>query len=244
MQLTATFKPRQVARREIIKQMEQGVSVREARMNSAIPMHRTTVYRLLKRARSEGERALTDGRHGHPIKLRGEVLALVCEHCRADPCVSSSAVQRLLQERFGVCVSVSQLNRVRASLGLTRKPMPREKKPKSVSAEPGYSEGAGGLLLLAAASETGLLAQLEKALPREAISARPPLVGSSAVVHQRLLLTLLFLGTAGLHRTWDLRGYTAGGLALFTGRKRAYGYRYTEAFFALSNRALARSPLF
>jgi hypothetical protein len=41
---------------------------------------------------------------------------------------------------------------------------------------------------------------------------------------------LLFLGAAGLHRTWDLRGYTGEGLARLSGRKRAYGYRYTEAF--------------
>jgi len=45
-------------------------------------------------------------------------------------------------------------------------------------------------------------------------------------------LTLLFLGAVGLHRTWDLRGYTADGLALLTGRKRAYGYCYTEAFLS------------
>ena len=88
------------------------------------------------------------------------------------------------------------------------------------------------MLLLAAATETGLLTQLEKALPREPISARPPLAGRSAVAHQRLLLTLLFLGAVGLHRTWDLRGYTAAGLALLAGRKRAYGYRYTEAFLS------------
>jgi hypothetical protein len=88
------------------------------------------------------------------------------------------------------------------------------------------------LLLLAAASETGLLTQLENALPRDAISARPPLASRSAVVHQRLLLTLLFLGAAGLHRTWDLRSYTGEGLARLSGRKRAYGYRYTEAFLS------------
>jgi hypothetical protein len=45
-----------------------------------------------------------------------------------------------------------------------------------------------------------------------------------------LLLTLLFLGAVELQRTWDLRGYTADGLALLTGRMRAYGYRYTEVF--------------
>jgi hypothetical protein len=52
------------------------------------------------------------------------------------------------------------------------------------------------------------------------------------VVRRRLLLTVLFLGVVGLQRTWDLRGYTADGLALLTGRKQAYGYRYTEAFLS------------
>jgi len=110
--------------------------------------------------------------------------------------------------------------------------MPQEKKPKTVSVEPGYSEGAGGLLLLAAASETGLLTQLENALPTEAPSPCPPLAGSAAVVRRRLLLTLLFLGAVGLHGTWDLRGYTGDGLARLSGRKRAYGYRYTEVFLS------------
>lgn len=75
---------RQAAKRELIRQIEQGASVREARGSSVVPMHRTTVYRLLKRAQSEGEQALSDGRHGHPVKLRGEVLyaepsPLLCE---------------------------------------------------------------------------------------------------------------------------------------------------------------------
>jgi hypothetical protein len=90
----------------------------------------------------------------------------------------------------------------------------------------------GGLLLLAAANETVLLAHLVEALPPEQPAGRPRLMGSSAAVRLRLLLTLLFLGAVGLHRTWDLRGYTADGLALLTGRKRAYGYRYTEAFLS------------
>jgi len=88
------------------------------------------------------------------------------------------------------------------------------------------------LLLLAAATETGLLRQLEQALPTETTSLRPPLAGSSDAVHQKLLLTLLFLGAVGLHRTWDLRSYTGEGLAKLSGRKRAYGYRYTEAFLS------------
>ncbi len=88
------------------------------------------------------------------------------------------------------------------------------------------------MLLLAAACETRLIGQLCEALPIECTTARPPLAGSSAALRQRLVLTLLFLGAVGVPRTWDLRGYTADGLALLTGRKRAYGYRYTEAFLS------------
>ena len=72
---------RQAAKREVIRQIEQGVSAREAWIQSEVPMHRVTVYRLLKRVQHEGERAFADGRHGRPVKLHGEALALVCEHC-------------------------------------------------------------------------------------------------------------------------------------------------------------------
>jgi hypothetical protein len=119
-------------------------------------------------------------------------------------------------------------------------PLSSEKKPQtSVIIASGSHEQAGSLLLLAAATETGLLTQLEQALPPPPAPPEPsllPLAGSPAV-RQRLLLTLLFLGVVGLHRTWDLRGYTADGLALLTGRTRAFGYRYTEAFLSQVARA-------
>jgi len=47
-----------------------------------------------------------------------------------------------------------------------------------------------------------------------------------------LLLTLLFLGVVGVHRPWQLRGYTGEGLALLTERPRAYGYGQTERFLS------------
>ncbi len=87
------------------------------------------------------------------------------------------------------------------------------------------------MLLLAAATQTGLLTQLEQALPPAPDPSCLPLAGSSTV-RRHLLLTLLFLGAVGLQRTWDLRGYTADGLALLTDRTHAYGYRYTEAFLS------------
>jgi hypothetical protein len=98
------------------------------------------------------------------------------------------------------------------------------------------------LLLLAAANETALITHLTEALPAEQAEGRPPLVGSSAAARQRLLLTLLFLGAVGLHRTWELRGYMADGLALLTGCRQAYGYRYTEAFLAYGKDSFPGQP--
>src|SRR5689334_11029222 len=116
MQTLVTLEQRQAAKREIVRQVQQGTTASVARIASAVPMPRTTIYRLLKRVQSEGEKALTDGRHGHPVKLHGEVLAFVKEHCQSHPFAPSSALQRLLSERFNLSVSVSQLNRVRAAL--------------------------------------------------------------------------------------------------------------------------------
>jgi len=223
---------RQAARREIVRQIEQGMTATEARRTLPVPMHRTTVYRLLKRVEREGEQALAERRHGYPTKLRGEVLTWILDYCQNHRTAASREVQRQVSERFGISVSVSQLNRVRAAHGLSGQALPREKTPKTgLMIASGYHEQAGGLLLLAAATETGLLTQLEQALPP---GPDPPCLprAASPAVRRRLVLTLLFLGAVGLPRTWDLRGYTADGLALLTGRKRAYGYRYTEAFLS------------
>jgi transposase len=83
MRSTMTPLLRQAVRREVLRQGEPGGSARKARECLTVPMHRTTVYRLLKRVQSEGERALADGRHGHPVKIRGEVLTVLMEYSQA-----------------------------------------------------------------------------------------------------------------------------------------------------------------
>ncbi len=132
---TVSQEQRQEVKRQLIEQIEQGASVQQVRSLSAIPLHRATVYRFLKRVRSEGEAAYRDERHGHPIKVRGEVRAFLIQVCQATPSISSPVVQHAIQERFGLCISVSQLNRVRASLGLSRKLPPREKKVITIPTE-------------------------------------------------------------------------------------------------------------
>src|ERR1700680_4271240 len=93
-------------------------------------------------------------------------------------------------------------------------------------------QGVGGLLLLAAAQETGLLSHLETAItPCEPTTPRS-LLSSSPHCLRQLMLTLLFLPLGGLRRTHDLRGYTADALAVVTGRHRAYGYCHAERFLS------------
>jgi len=88
------------------------------------------------------------------------------------------------------------------------------------------------LLLLAAAHQTGLVTDLESGLASLAFPGSSRVAHLSSGSRQRLTLTLLFLGVVNVHRTWDLRSYTDDALGLLTGRKRAYGYFYTERFLA------------
>ena len=93
-------------------------------------------------------------------------------------------------------------------------------------------EGAGGLLLLAAAHETGLLCKLQTAIASCEPTAARSLLSSSPHCLRQLMLTLLFFPLGGLHRTHDLRSYTGNALAVVTGRHRAYGYCHTERFLS------------
>lgn len=90
-------------------------------------------YRLLRNVRAKGNTALQDGRHGHPIKLRGEARAFLEAFCREIPCTPSPTLQAALRERFDLQVSVSQINRVRAALGVSNpsKRSPQEKKQEN-----------------------------------------------------------------------------------------------------------------
>jgi transposase len=118
---------RQAARRELVRSVQEGMTPREARRRCPVRMHRTTVYRLLKCVKREGEQALTERRHGHTTKLREDILTWVLDYCQSHPSASSAEVQRLLAERFALSVSVSQ-REARASrswlespIGATRK---------------------------------------------------------------------------------------------------------------------------
>jgi len=234
----------------LISCMQEGHSWQVAKAQAGLQISQSNAYRLRRAFRLHGEAALSNGRHGHPSKLRGTARAFLEEQCRQAPQTPSSGIQALLRERFDLRVSISQINRVRAALGMSNHstcPALGEKKAgeEGASSQPEWQEGAGSLLLLASAHQTGLRAVLQTALSPSHLTIDPSL---RLAHHQPAtlcsqLLTLLFLETVGLRRTWDLRGYTGQALALLTGRRRAYGYRHAERFLAELSRSGADAPL-
>jgi transposase len=110
------------ARLQLIGRMFAGQSWQTAVPQSQLRISRSTAYRLVKLARDEAKAALAflDDRHGHPYKVTEPVQRWISEVCIKDPQMPSSRVQSELKSRFGIAVSVSQINRVRAKLGVTK----------------------------------------------------------------------------------------------------------------------------
>lgn len=128
MPTTMTSEEQHATKQQVLAAFERGCSVQTLLRTTALPLHRATVYRLRQRFENDPATALRDGRHGHPSKLRDDVRAWLQEYCQAAPGCSSQTVQTALYERFAICVSVAHLNRVRASLGLSRRSPGVEKK--------------------------------------------------------------------------------------------------------------------
>lgn len=134
------------ARARVIEQMQAGQPWKMAKASAGIPISRSTAYCLLQQVQKRGEMALQDGRHGHPVKLRGVARTFLEDYCQRAPCTPSSAIQTLLQELFGVNVSISQINRVRAALGISNHPESRlqEKNSKPERCSPATGMAGGG----------------------------------------------------------------------------------------------------
>ena len=114
--------PDRTARLQVIGRMFAGQSWQTAVSQSQLHISRSTAYRLVKLARDEDKvvKAFLDDRHGHPYKVTEPVRGWLVDVCTQNPQMASSRVQAELQSRFGVAVSVSQINRVRAELGVSQ----------------------------------------------------------------------------------------------------------------------------
>src|SRR5438034_9875354 len=118
------------AKAHLVACMQQGQSWQRAADHAEVQISRSNAYRLMNAVRQRGGAALSDGRHGHPSKLRGAARAFLEEQCRQAPQTPSSTVQVELRERFDLHVSISQINRVRAALGISNHPKSRQGKKR------------------------------------------------------------------------------------------------------------------
>ncbi len=107
-----------VAKAAMIDYMNEGYPWQEAATKAGVVVSRATAYRLWLRAWRDGPSCLDDGRHGHPSKLREPIRHWLVEACTAAPTTSSPVLQTAIRDRFGISVSVRQINRVRAVLGV------------------------------------------------------------------------------------------------------------------------------
>lgn len=110
---------RRKAKAQLVAGMQASYSWQTAAAEAGVQTSQSNAYRLWGAFRQRGEMALEDGRHGHPSKLRGEARTFLEERCRQAPQTPSSTIQAALRERFELCVSISQINRVRAALGVS-----------------------------------------------------------------------------------------------------------------------------
>ncbi len=113
---------RRAAKAHLVARMQAGQSWQTAAAQAGLGISQSNAYRLWGAFRQRGETALSDGRHGHPIKLRGEARSFLEDACRKAPSTPSSTLQAALRERFDLSMSISQVNRVRAALGVSNRP--------------------------------------------------------------------------------------------------------------------------
>lgn len=122
--------PQHEAKRQMMALMQAGRPWQEAASIAGVRTSRSTAYRWFQAFRTRGEAALQDGRHGHRAKVREPVLQWLKDECATTPQAPSSLLQKELHMHFGVQVSITHLNRIRAAHGLERQPARMEKKPE------------------------------------------------------------------------------------------------------------------
>ncbi len=128
-------KPEHAAKRRMMELMQLGRPWQEAATMAGVHTSRSTASRWFQQYRTRGEAALQDGRHGHISKMRKPIQAWLETRCCREPSLPSSSLQKELNAHFGVLVSITHLNRIRAAHGLERQPARMEKNRRGRNAD-------------------------------------------------------------------------------------------------------------
>ena len=123
----------QAAKREMMELMQAGHPWQEAARRSGVAPSRSTAYRWFAAYRTQGAAGLVDGRHGHVSKVREEVRLGLVQTCSQNPHITSHLLQQSLEKRFGLRVSITHLNRLRAASGVSRQRLPEKKTSRGIA---------------------------------------------------------------------------------------------------------------
>lgn len=101
--------------------MLRGVNWEEAVLEAgALPVSRSAAYWFVDQYIMRGEQALEDRRRGQAYKLCGDRLEWLLARCQEVPEITSQELQAEIREVYDLRVSTSQINRVRATHGVSR----------------------------------------------------------------------------------------------------------------------------
>lgn len=78
-----------VAKMQFVASLQESHSWQTATAQAGLHSSQSTAYRLWAAWRQRGEGALSDGRHGHPIKLRGTARTSLEDYCQQTPSTPS-----------------------------------------------------------------------------------------------------------------------------------------------------------
>ena len=107
------------AKATMVASMDQGYPWNEAASMAGVVLSRASAYRLWLRSWRDGPSFLDDRRHGHPSKLRDPIRHWLRDTCTQAPSTPARLLQTTLADDFGITVSMRQINRVRASFGVS-----------------------------------------------------------------------------------------------------------------------------
>ncbi len=107
-------------RLKLVSQMQQGVNWQIAAQTANLKISCANAQRLFELYQQEPGAVLVDGRKGHRSKFTPAICEWLGQKCQQAPELSSTKLQAEIKAKFGLSVSKSQINRVRAELGQSK----------------------------------------------------------------------------------------------------------------------------
>lgn len=126
---------RRTTKRLVIEAMAAGLPWEVARQRANAPISRATAFRWQARFRTDGAAAFEEQRHGHAWLVTQPVQDWIVTYCQAHPHTPSHALKPLVAAALGCSISVSRLNGIRTTLGVTYQ-RPRHEKKDPASPQP------------------------------------------------------------------------------------------------------------